>query len=309
MNCLVTGGAGFIGSNLVDKLISKGYYVYVLDDLSTGDFENVNKKAEFVRGKLSDYYFLRDLVKEVDFIFHEAAVTKVAASFDKYAEHVETNINGTINVLRAAENIGVKKIVMASSASVYGDNDKLPIKEDILKNPLNPYAVTKLAAETLALQLCPRWGVDIVVLRYSNVFGPRQQFTPYAAAITNFFNLLIKKDQPVIFGDGTQTRDFTYVDDVVNANLIAIENEIKCDVFNVATQTQTTVNELYENIAELLHSDIKPMFEFARPGEIKHNCLDISKISEYGYQPRDLKTGLKQYKQWLEEDQKVKIEQ
>lgn len=301
MNVLVTGGAGFIGSHIVDELIRKGYNVTVYDNATNSRPGNVNLKARIVLGDLNNITLLKRYCSDADFVFHQAALSRVGSSFDECTEYVETNIQGTINLLKVIKKSPVQKIIYASSASVYGNTKRLPTKEHYSKYPLNPYGVTKLAAEQLIMCLCKKWNKDAVVLRYANVYGPRQLYNESGPVIPAFVCQIKEGNSPNIIGNGKQTRNFTYISDVVQANMIALENEMKSEVFNVAGRERTSINDLYNMICALWRRELQPIYIKALEGEVTHSHLDITKLLDCGYEPITLKTGLRKYKAWLNE--------
>ena len=301
MRYLVTGGAGFIGSNLVEALLKKkGARVRILDNFATGKRGNLTgfgDRIELVEGDLRSYHVVIEAVRGADVIFHQGALPSVPRSIADPITTNEVNVGGTINILDAARTAGVKTIVFASSSSIYGGDQALPIKETGVPNPLSPYAVSKLAGEKYCLAYSRLYRMNIVCLRYFNVFGPRQDpNSQYSAVIPRFISFLKEHKRPTIFGDGEQTRDFTFVANVVRANLLAAEKarDFPGEVFNVATQTQTSVKELAEI---LLHSlgkkDLRPEF-LPRPVLVQNREGDISKITKMlGYKVTvDARTGL-----------------
>jgi len=298
---LVTGGAGFIGSNIVERLIKEGYRVKVLDNFSTGRKENIAyllDKIELIQGDIRDLETCRKAVKGVDFVLHQAALPSVQRSIKDPFTTLQVNVLGTLNLLIASKEEGVSRFVYASSSSVYGDTPLLPKREDMATFPLSPYAVSKLAGENLCLAFYKSYGFPTVSLRYFNVFGPRQDpKSEYAAVIPRFISLLLDDKRPIIYGDGEQTRDFTYVDNVVEANILAtfVEN-IEGEVFNIAGGKSTSVNQLFQMIRQLLGTNIEPLYGPPREGEVRHSLADISKAkSKLGYSPRiDLLQGLLQ---------------
>jgi len=303
---VVTGGAGFIGSHLVQELLKRGYQVSILDNLSTGKFSNVepvliSKDAEFVRGSISDLRLLRKVLSGADYVFHQAALPSVPRSIkNPRASHI-TNATGTLNVLLAARDNGVKKVVFASSSSVYGDTPTLPKVEDMAPNPQSPYAVTKLAAEQYCRVFERVYGLNTACLRYFNVYGPRQDpGSLYAAVIPLFINSALTGKSPVIFGDGEQTRDFTYVKDVVTANILAAES-LATGVFNVGSGSRVTINRLAQLIIKIVgDSKIKVVHREARSGDILHSLADISLAGTFGYRPRyTLEEGLPEVVEYL----------
>jgi nucleoside-diphosphate-sugar epimerase len=290
---LVAGGAGFIGSHIVDKLMQDGVGVTVLDNFYTGRLENVdhwkdNKKFGLVQGDVRDFELVKRAAEDVDAVFNEAAVVSVSRSLENPLLANEVNVGGTLNLLKACLDLGIKRFVQASSASVYGNTETLPVSEDLPLNPVSPYAVAELAAENYARVFHHVYGLETVCLRYFNVYGPRQTFSVYSGAATIFFNKLMQNQRPVIFGDGNQTRDFVYVEDVVKANMLALKTRRGIgDVFNIATGTHHTINELVWNIQEKLGKQrLKPIYKDARKGEIKHSYANIEKAKKIlGYKP------------------------
>jgi UDP-glucose 4-epimerase len=290
LKAIVTGGAGFIGSHIAEELVDKGYHVIIIDDLSTGKLANIEpylKKGavEFVRGSITDLDLLQKRFKGVTYVFHQAALASVPRSVkDPIASH-EVNVTGTLNVLVAARDNGVKKVVYASSSSVYGDTPTLPKKEDMPPSPQSPYAVNKLAGEYYCQVFHKIYGLSTVSLRYFNVYGPRQDpDSQYAAVIPLFIKKALKGEAPIIFGDGEQSRDFTFIKDVVAANILSARDDIT-GVYNIATGQRITVNKLAEVITKLTKSKVAPIREQPRAGDILHSLADISKAKKFGYKP------------------------
>ncbi|MFB0564874.1 MAG: SDR family oxidoreductase [Candidatus Aminicenantaceae bacterium] len=285
MRYLVTGGAGFIGSNIVEELVQRGEKVRVIDNFITGKKENLSSlldKIELIEGDIRNIKTCRRTVDGVDFVLHQAALPSVPRSIENPALTSEININGTLNLLLASREAKVKKFVFASSSSVYGDDSNLPKKEGIEGNPLSPYALTKVTGEKYCLIFDRIYGLPTVCLRYFNIFGPRQDvFSQYAAAIPNFITKMLKGKRPIIFGDGEQSRDFTFVSNVVDANILAANAEsVSGEVINIACGERTTVNTLAEKISIILDADIKPIYDKPRPGDIRHSFADITKANE-----------------------------
>lgn len=283
MNFLVTGGAGFIGSNIVEELLKQGHSVRVLDNFSTGKRENLkefNSDIELLEGDIRSYHIVRQAVSGIELILHQAALPSVPRSINDPITTNEVNVMGTLNILDAAKDAGVKRIVYASSSSVYGDNPILPKKEDMLPNPLSPYAVAKLAGEKYCQVFSKLYGLETVILRYFNVFGPRQDSnSQYSAVIPKFIKLMSNDQKSTIYGDGTQSRDFTYVTNVVEGNLLAATKNVKSGlVMNCACHGQVTLNELVEEINKLLGKNVEPIYADPRPGEILHSFADIKLI-------------------------------
>ena len=303
---IVTGGAGFIGSHLVQELLKHGHQVIILDNLSTGRLSNIeflldDKNVAFVRGSLNNLPLLRRLFSGTDFVFHQAAVPSVPRSIKDPRTSHRANATGTLNVLLAARDNGVKKVVFASSSSVYGDTPTLPKVEDMAPNPQSPYAVTKLAAENYCRVFEQVYGLKTVCLRYFNVYGPRQDpGSPYAAVIPLFINSALDEKSPVIFGDGEQTRDFTFVKDVVTANILAAESPAT-GIFNVGSGSRVTINHLAELINKIVgDSKIKVVHREVRPGDILHSLADISRAETFGFRPRyTLEEGLREVVEYL----------
>jgi UDP-glucose 4-epimerase len=288
---LVTGGAGFIGSNLVDALIDKGHRVIVIDNFSTGKEENLNHKAEFHNLDLNDFDAIRPLFKGVDFVFHLAAVPRIMISIQNPVSSHENNLSNTLRVLVAANQAEVKKVIYASSTSIYGNQSESPTREDMKASPLNPYGVQKYAGELYCRAFSEVHNLPTVCLRYFNVFGPRQSFDGDYACVAGIFLRQKKEGEPLtIVGDGEQRRDFTYVKDVVRATILAAESSvIKGEALNIASGSNYSVNEL----ADIIGGERK--YIPARPGEIKESLGNISKAKDLlGWEPEyDLKSGLK----------------
>jgi UDP-glucose 4-epimerase len=311
---IVTGGAGFVGSHLAQELLERRYKVVILDDLSTGKLENISvldviagrgsehseeaaKQApvEFVRGSITDLPLLKRLFRDVDYVFHQAAVLSVPRSIEHPLAAHEANITGTLNVLLAAKDSGVEKVIYASSAAVYGDTPTLPQMEDMFPDPQSPYAVTKLAGEYYCRVFHRVYGLPTVCLRYFNVYGPRQDpASQYAAVIPVFIRRALDNRPPVIYGDGEQTRDFVFIKDVVNASILAAESNA-AGVCNIGTGQRVSINRLAGLVIRLAGSSAEPEHQEARPGDIKHSLADISRAGQFGYSPRcDLETGLRE---------------
>jgi UDP-glucose 4-epimerase len=297
---IITGGAGFIGSNLSEELLGRGHQVIILDNLSTGRMSNIeplleNRNAGFVQGSITNLPLLQKIFSGADYVFHQAALPSVPRSVKNPKASHDVNITGTLNVLIAARDNRVKKVVYASSSSVYGDTPTLPKVEDMVPNPLSPYAVTKLAGEYYCKVFNTIYGLNTVGLRYFNVYGPRQDpNSPYAAVIPIFMaNALVGKS-PVIFGDGEQSRDFTFVKDVAEANILAAEGDAT-GIFNIGGSSRITLNHLAELIIKLVgNSAVKPVHKTPRPGDILHSLADISRARTFGYNPKyTLEEGLK----------------
>jgi len=298
---IVTGGAGFIGSHLAEELARRGYQVIILDNLSKGRMANIepllkNGSTEFVQGDITNLPLLKKLFSGAEYVFHQAAIPSVPFSIKSPKISHNANINGTLNVLLAAKDKGVKKVVYASSSSVYGDSPTLPKVEDMIPNPLSPYAVTKLTGEYYCKVFQNIYGLATVSLRYFNVYGPRQDpNSPYAAVISLFINNTLAGKPPVIYGDGEQSRDFTFVKDVAEANILVAEHNAT-GIFNLGTSQRVTINQLAQLVFKLVgNSTIKPVYKDPRPGDIMHSLADISKARTFGYSPKySLEAGLKE---------------
>jgi len=304
----VTGGAGFIGSNLAGELL-KRFEVTVVDDLSTGRLENLEDlrdRVEFIRGSVTDLALLHEAFAGADAIFHQGAVPSVQRSVDNPLATNQANLDGTLNVLVAARDCGAKKVVYASSSSVYGDTPTLPKREDMIPNPKSPYAVSKLAGEYYARVFSELYGLRTVSLRYFNVFGPRQDPTSQYAAVIPKFIIAMQRGEPVlVFGDGEQSRDFTYVANVVEANLLACQAPGAVGrVINIACGERVTLNELIGLMHGILGAHTPPTYGPPRAGDIKHSLADIARARELlGYRVVvALEEGLRRTAEWFAAD-------
>jgi len=279
-NFLITGGAGFVGSHLAEELIKKGNSVTILDDLNTGKMENlekINEKINFVKGDIRDSILLKDIFKDKDGIFHQAARASVQESFIKSEEYHDINVKGTEKIFKQANEYGIK-VVYASSSSVYGNPDKLPIKEDCPLNPINPYAQTKVDKEKLAKEYAVK-GLKVIGMRYFNIFGERQS-KEYAGVVKLFLECVQNKLPPKINGDGLQARDFVFVKDVVRANIMAMESNIDHDFFNVGTNTNISMINLAKTMINAANLDINPIFGPPLEGDVKFTIADINLIKK-----------------------------
>ena len=286
MKYVVTGGAGFIGSNIVKKLVTRGDKVTVIDNLNTGKEENlesVRDKITFLNDTILNVDLLEKETKGIDGIFHQAALASVQDSFSKPEEYQDVNVNGTENILRLAKKYNFK-VVYASSSSVYGNPERVPIKEEDSKNPINPYAETKLQKEELAKKYS-KMGVEVIGLRYFNVFG-KGQSKEYAGVLKLFLERIRDQLPPKINGDGTQFRDFVYVEDVANANIMSMDSNVNHDFFNVGTNTSITILDLAKTIIKFSGLEIEPTFGPELKGDVRRTIADISLIKEkVGWEP------------------------
>jgi len=289
---LVTGGAGFIGSNITLRLLKEGHRVRVLDNFSTGKRENLKGLGaglEVIEGDIRDLAVVKNAMKGVDYCLHQAALSSVERSIRDPIPTTEANIRGTLNVLMAAKEAKVKRVVFSSSSSIYGGGTQ--------PNPLSPYAATKLVGEHYSRLFFRLHGLNVITLRYFNVFGPHQDpESEYAAVIPRFIKAALKNQRPFVYGDGEQSRDFTYVDNVVEANILAVNTQNKAagEDFNIATSNSITVNKLWALISKETQKDIKPVFMPPRKGDVRHSLADISKArEELGYNVKvSFETGL-----------------
>ena len=307
---LLTGGGGFIGSNIAERLIRDGERVRIIDNFSTGRRENLaglNGSIELIEGDITDMATVRRAVDGVDYVLHLAARPSVPASVADPQSCHEANIDGTFNVLIAARDAGVRRLVYSASSSAYGDSPELPNRETFAPRPLSPYAVAKLTGEYYCKIFTELYDLECVSLRYFNVFGPRQNpASQYAAVIPKFITALLAGERPIIFGDGEQTRDFTFVENVYLANRIACTAEGAAgQVFNCACGKPITINELVVVLNNILGTDIQPEHLDERPGDVKHSAADVTRAREVlkFEPPVDLKAGLEQTIQWYRKQQ------
>jgi nucleoside-diphosphate-sugar epimerase len=295
MKYLVTGGAGFIGSNLANALLQRGHDVVVLDNFSTGlrqnlvSFQRHGSHFQLIEGDLRDLDTCRDACRGVDYVLHQGALGSVPRSIAHPITTNENNVNGTLNLFIAARDEGIKRVVFASSSSVYGNSKELPKVESMIPKPISPYAASKNICEMYGRIFYELYGIEIIALRYFNVFGRRQDpNSAYAAVIPLFVKALMRGERPVIFGDGLQSRDFSYVDNVIQANILAAHAPTTAcgNVFNIACGQRTALIDLYQKICDLLDVHIEPRYVDARPGDVKHSLADISRAQEFlGYEP------------------------
>lgn len=319
MRILITGGAGFIGSNLAENLLKdeRVSFVRVLDNLSTGSEENItefksNRKFEFVHADIRDYQSCLAACDNIDLISHQAALGSVPRSIDDPLTTNEVNITGTLNVFTAAKEKKIKRIVYAASSSTYGDHPGLPKQEDKIGNPISPYAVTKYVNELYAQVYARLYDMEFIGLRYFNIFGPKQNPKgPYAAVIPLFIETLLSNKQPVINGDGQHSRDFTYIDNAVQANLLSLFSPNAAainQVYNIACGTQTTLQQLFEILKNEAGSSLQAMYGPERKGDVKHSLADISKAKKLiGYNPAtSVEEGLRLTFQWYKKQREEK---
>jgi nucleoside-diphosphate-sugar epimerase len=306
---LVTGGAGFIGSNICKRLVEEGCFVRIVDNLLTGKKSNLDTfidKVEFVEADMGDDTVARSAMKDIDVVVHQGALPSVPRSVDDPAATHKHCIDATFTLLLAARDAGIKRFVYASSSSAYGDTPTLPKIETMSPAPLSPYAVGKLVGEYYCSVFHEVYGLETISLRYFNVFGPYQDPTSqYAAAIPAFVTAILKNEPPTIYGDGEQSRDFTYVDNVVEANLLAARAKHTAgEVLNIACGEAVTVNKIIDMINEILDKNIKPIYTDPRPGDVKHSLADITAAEKLlGFKPIvEFKDGLKLAIEWYREN-------
>ncbi len=305
--CLITGVAGFIGSALARAVLAQGDQVRGIDNFATGKRENLGEiltQMDFRQVDLLDLEALREACVEVDYVLHEAAIPSVPKSVLDPLGSNRANVDGTVNLLVAARDAKVKRVVYAASSSAYGDTPTLPKREDMTPNPISPYAVAKLASEHYMISFYRCYGLETVCLRYYNVFGPRQDPTsPYSGVLAKFITLMLKGEAPTIFGDGTQSRDFTYIDNTVEANLLAAKApaaEVAGQVFNVATGRRVDLNEMFQALKKLTGYSGEVQYGPERGGDIKHSLADIARAEKHmGYKPKvDFEEGLRRTVEW-----------
>jgi len=310
MRYLVTGGAGFIGSNTVDELVRRGHSVVVLDDLSSGKEDNLaelRNKITFIKGSITDIEMVRKAMHEAEYVLHLAARTSVPRSVKDPIETNKINIDGTLNVLVAAKELKVKRVVFAASSSAYGETPTLPKVETMQPQPISPYGVTKFVGELYGQTFGRCYGLENVSLRYFNIFGPRQDpSSPYSGVLAKFCTAFLEETQPVVFGDGEQTRDFTYVENAVLANLLACEvPNVSGKVFNVGVGGRVSLNEVLRELARITGRQLEAKYEPPRDGDIRDSQADISQARELlGYEPQvTFEEGLARTFEWYRETQ------
>lgn len=284
-NILITGGLGFIGSHIADELIENNK-ITIVDNLSTGSLKNLkNPEHENLKIVTADINNtnLDELLEGIDYVFHLSAMASVPLSIDEPVKCNENNVNATIKILESSVKNNVKKIIFSSSSAVYGENKNMPLKESELPMPTSPYAASKASCELYLRTFYESYGLNYAALRYFNVFGPKQdKNSQYAAVIPNFISALLEGEQPIIYGDGEQTRDFIFVKDVVQANIKACESDFN-GILNVASGTKLSVNKLYEIIQETLESDVEPKYLPTRAGDIKHSLADVTNLEKINF--------------------------
>ena len=310
MRYLVTGGAGFIGSNTVDELVRRGHSVVVLDDCSSGKEDNlaeIRNKITFIKGSITDIEVVRKAMHEAEFVLHLAARTSVPRSVKDPIETNKINIDGTLNVLVAAKELKVKRVVFAASSSAYGETPTLPKVETMQPQPISPYGVTKYVGELYGQTFGRCYGLENVALRYFNIFGPRQDpSSPYSGVLAKFCTAYLEDTPPLVFGDGEQTRDFTYVENAVQANLLACEApNVSGKVFNVGVAGRVSLNEVLRELGKITGKTLEAKYEPARDGDIRDSQADISQAKEFlGYEPQvSFEQGLARTFEWYRETQ------
>jgi nucleoside-diphosphate-sugar epimerase len=306
---LITGGAGFIGSNICRKLVSEGCFVRIVDNLLTGKKKNLDDilgNVEFIEADMGDGEVAHEIMEDIDVVLHQGALPSVPRSIEEPALTHKHCVDATFALLLAARDAGIKRFVYAASSSAYGDSPTLPKVETMVAGPLSPYAAAKLAGEYYCKVFYTVFGLETVSLRYFNIFGPYQDPTSqYAAAIPAFVTAILKDEPPTVYGDGEQSRDFTYVDNVVEANLLAARaKQTKGEVVNIACGKRITINTVIELVNELLGKDVKPAYEDLRPGDVKHSLADLSLAEKViGYRPVvDFRAGLEKSIKWYRDN-------
>ena len=302
-NYLVTGGAGFIGSHISEELVKRGHRVRVADNFITGYKQNLRQGVEFMEGDCADPAFAAAIVAGMDYVVHQAAIPSVPRSLDKPLESHRANVDGMLQMLIASRDSGVKRLVFAGSSSVYGDTEVLPKTETMPTNPLSPYALQKLMSEVYGQMFTRLYEFETVTTRYFNVFGPRQDpGSAYSGVISLFIKALHEKQRPTIYGDGGQTRDFTYVTNVVDGVIRAAETPgVGGHVFNVATNSRISLNELLATLNKIFGTNLEPIYKDARQGDVRDSQADISKAAKMlAYKPIvDLEEGLRETVKWF----------
>jgi len=314
-NIVVTGAAGFIGSNLTDELLELGANVIGIDNLFNGRRSNLKKAFtfktfEFHKADIRDLNFLLDIFEDIDIIFHQAAFTSVPQSIKMPENCNDVNVNGIMNILNAARQRDVERVIFASSSSVYGDTPTLPKKENMRRLPISPYGVSKLACEAYLQVYYHVYGIKTVTLRYFNVYGPRQRDSPYSGVIAIWLGNIIRNEDLVIFGDGKQSRDFTYIKDVIQANLLTINSETPGEIFNIGAGSPINLNSLARLMLKLTDkTKLEIKYTDPRPGDILHSYADITKAKKLlGFNPKfDQEQGLRDYISWYTQKYKINL--
>ena len=311
---LVTGGAGFIGSNLTEALLKQGHLVRVLDNFSTGKRENLifdeaYSSLEIIEGDIRDLTICQRAMKDIEYVFHQAALPSVQRSVEDPLTSNSVNVEGTLNILLAARNAGVKRLIYASSSSVYGDTPTLPKNEEMPPNPLSPYALQKYIGEQYCRLFFQLYGLEAVSLRYFNIFGPKQDPTSiYSAVIPRFIDALLEGRPPIIFGNGEQSRDFTYIDNVVQANLLAMSAaHLNGEAINIACGKRTSLNQLLNFLKEIVGSKVSPIYEEPRKGDVRHSLANIQKGKEIlNYEPEvGIERGLRKTVEYFQKKRTI----
>jgi nucleoside-diphosphate-sugar epimerase len=316
-NILITGGAGFIGSNLTEALLQRGHFVRVLDDFSTGKKENLFfdkafPSLEIIEGDIRGHTICQKALRGIEYVFHQAALPSVQRSIEDPETSNAVNVGGTLNILIAARDEGVKRVVYASSSSIYGDTPTLPKHEEMPPNPLSPYALQKYIGEQYCKLFYQLYGLETISLRYFNIFGPKQDPNSiYSAVIPRFIDALLHRRSPIIFGDGEQSRDFTYIENVVQANLLAISaKHLHGEIINIACGKRISLNQLLNILKEIVGSKLSPVYEETRKGDVKHSLADIRKGKEIlNYEPKvGVEVGLKKTVEFFQKNNTLKGE-
>ncbi|MFW9866398.1 MAG: SDR family NAD(P)-dependent oxidoreductase [Candidatus Thorarchaeota archaeon] len=303
---VVTGAAGFIGSNLTDKLLELNAEVIGIDNLFNGKIENLedalkNENFKFYKGDIRDLNFLLDVCKDIDIIFHQAAFTNVQESIRMPESCNDINVKGILNVLNTMRKNNIGKIIHASSAAIYGDTPTLPKKENMHRLPISPYGVSKLACEAYLRAYYEVYGINSISLRYFNVYGPRQMDSPYSGVIAIWLGRIIRNEDLIVFGDGTNSRDFTYIKDIIQANLLAPENDSGCEILNIACGSPISLTNLANLMLKITKKEnLKIHYTDPKPGDIIHSHGDISKANQLiGFEPKyNQERGLRDYISW-----------
>ena len=313
-NILVTGGAGFIGSHLTEVLLKQGHLVRVLDNFLTGKRENLifdeaYSSLEIIEGNIRDLTVCQRATIDIEYVFHQAALPSVQRSVEDPLTSNSVNVEGTLNILLAAKNAGVKRLIYASSSSVYGDTPTLPKNEEMPPNPLSPYALQKYIGEQYCRLFFQLYGLEAVSLRYFNIFGPKQDPTSiYSAVIPRFIDALLEGRPPIIFGNGEQSRDFTYIDNVVQANLLAMSAaHLNGEAINIACGKRTSLNQLLNFLKEIVGSKVSPIYEEPRKGDVRHSLANIQKGKEIlNYEPEvGIERGLRKTVEYFQKKRTI----